>query len=502
MRVPLPRCGRTILTTLAAIAIALQLAAGQDGTPRDNRAPDGSAPAGAVTTMTVRADSETAIGRATRAAWTPPPVVPRQARRANGRHRTAVQTAAADKPIASAGQPGSAGSPDTRYDPLVAAWSSEPAMRYGGLALASVQRFSSRLLGSSDAGRRRPGLAAAWEFPFALLLSIVTHEVNGHGGRAREFDLRPVYGFDLIGLTAYTGTRRQPRSRDELVALVAGGTEADSVIAHSLFLDLMRPGGAEASTLPLAVFAKIDFTMYVASTPRPVRANAEEFRRQYQEGNDIANYLVARQGQRRGLDLDDLWNQVAEIEFADAWLQKNADALRLAALWNALDPTLITTVVAYARDHLRGGSVRLRAPMLQLGRHIGLQAGTRAFMGPSYVTRYLDVHVRVPFGLASLYGRDLDSSVERTWGWGGTLMLAPSRWRFQAQVAAERWDEPKSAEHGPGRRAWHAAGEVRVPATRRVGVMVGIGHKTDGFLPGRPLRAGTYAGAGLLLSLW
>ncbi len=374
-------------------------------------------------------------------------------------------------------------------------------MAYGGLTLASVQRVSSQLLGSTDAARQRPGLAAAWEFPFAELLSIVTHEVNGHGGRAREFDLRPRYGFDLLRMSAYTGTTRAPKTRDEIISLCGAGTEADSVLANRLLVDLHRPDGADGSTLPLALFAKLDLTLYVAITVRPDAANATEFRDQYQQGNDIANYLVGRQGQRRGLDLDDLWNQVADVDFSDPLLRKNANAARVAALWNVLDPALIAAVVEYAREHLGRGAMRIRAPMLELGGGVGLSTGTRAFLAPSYVTRYLDAYVRVPFGVGSIYARDLDSSVARTWGWGGAFTLAPPGWRASATVTAERWDEPASAEHGEGRPGWHAAGEVRVPIGSRVGVLVSAGRKTTGFVPGRPVDEGTYAGIGVMFSV-
>ena len=390
---------------------------------------------------------------------------------------------------------------DTPADPILIAWSRDPAMAYGGLTLASVQRLGSRLLGSADAARQRPGLAAAWEFPFAAVLSIVTHEVNGHGGRGREFDLRPRYGFDLLRMSAYTGTTRMPKSRDEIVSISGAGTEADTVLAHRLLFDLARPGGAEASTLPLALFAKLDLTLYVASTARPDREHAADFLDQYREGNDIANYLVARQGQRRGLDLGDMWNQVADVDVDDPLLRKNADAARIAALWNVLDPALIGAVVEYAREHLAGGAPRVRVPMLELGAGTGLSAGTRAFLAPSYVTRYLDLYVRVPFGVGSFYVRDLDSSVARTWGWGGVFAFDRAGSRVAARLAADRWDEPRSAEHGDGAPGWNVSGEIRVPAGRRVGVLLNVGHKTTGFVPGRPVKAGTYAGAGVLFSL-
>lgn len=394
-----------------------------------------------------------------------------------------------------------AAAPAPRLDPYLIGWSSEPAMEYGGLMLASAQRLGSALLGSTEAAKSRPGLAAAWEFPFAQLLSIVNHEINGHGGWARTFDLDPHYGFNLFGLAAWTETERPPHTPDEMILLCGGGTEADTVLAHRLLADLMRPDGAEASTVPLALLAKLDLTLYVATTVTPDAGRASDFVDQYQEGNDIANYLVARQGQRRGTDMDVLWNQVAPVDFDDPLLEKNFDAARMAALWNALDPVLIGATVEYFRAHLVGGSARIRPLVLNLGGSVGVSAGTRAFLAPSYVTRYLDLYIRLPFGVASIFGRDLDSSVDRSYGWGGAFTVAPRGSRFSAGVTAERWDEPASAEHGDGEPGWHVSGEMHAPLARRFGVAVNVGHKTEGFVAGRPFGAGTYVGLGVLVSL-
>jgi hypothetical protein len=77
--------------------------------------------------------------------------------------------------------------------------------------------------------------------------------------------------------------------------------------------------------------------------------------------------LVARQSQRTGGGLEVLWNQVTRVNLDDPLLQKNYDAARSAALWNALDPMLIAPGFEYAKRHLGGGAVRARVPMLELG---------------------------------------------------------------------------------------------------------------------------------------
>lgn len=69
-------------------------------------------------------------------------------------------------------------------------------------------------------------------------------------------------------------------------------------------------------------------------------------------------------------------------------------------------------------------------------------------------------------------------------------------------MTGDRWDEPRSVEHGDGSRGWNVAAEVHVPILRRVGALLNVGRKTAGFVPGRPLDAGAYAGFGLLVSPW
>jgi hypothetical protein len=382
------------------------------------------------------------------------------------------------------------------YDPYFVGWSSEPTMLYGGLTVASFQRGTARLFGSTDIAKSKPGLAAIWEVPAALFLSTATHEINGHGGRAREFDLSPSYGFGF-DFSAYTSIRRDPKNVNEVLYLAAAGTEADSILANQLLADLYRPHGAEGSTVPLALIAKLDFTLYVNQTTEPNEDNADDFFTQFEEGNDIAIYLGSRQGLRRGLDPRDVWNRNITIDYHERLLAKNYSAVRDAAYWNLLDPLTIAATVSYIRDHLANGNTRITPPMLQLGDKVGLSAGTRAFLAPAYVTRYLDVYARIPVGLATVYIRDLDSSIERRYGYGAGFTLAQPDSRFSASLHAESWQEPDSAEHGAGDDCWNVNAEVRVPTGPRFGLAAYAGHKTAGFLPGLPSEEGTYAGFGM-----
>src|SRR4051794_8636369 len=89
-------------------------------------------------------------------------------------------------------------------DPFFLGYEIEPGMDFGGRTVASVQSLISRGIGSLPHIDRHPALAPAWEFPVGAFLTVVQHEVDGHGGRAREFGLHPSYGFgfDFSGYTA------------------------------------------------------------------------------------------------------------------------------------------------------------------------------------------------------------------------------------------------------------------------------------------------------------
>lgn len=380
-------------------------------------------------------------------------------------------------------------------DPLFAGWQTEPAMEYGGMTLATAQRA----LGAFAFPENHPAVAAAWEFPAGILLSVVQHEFFGHGGRAREFDLDPSYGFGL-DLSAYTTINRDPESVDQIVDLAAAGTEADTVLAHRLLEDLYRPHGAEGATVPLLLAAKLDLSLYVWLTPRPDPPDPddeESFVDAFEDGNDIAIWLVARQGKRTGADPVDLWNGDIEIDYHDPLLLENWDAARAAAIWNVLDPSLVMAVWSYFQDRLFDGATRLQPLALKLADGYSLTAGTRATIGPAEVSRYLDLYLRTPHGLILVYVRDLDSSVERTYGAGLTLHGLRLGARGELSVGGDWWTPPDSAEYGSRADGYNVVGDVSLRVAGRWGLAAKVGYKKSGFFPGLPLEEGAYFGLGL-----
>jgi hypothetical protein len=383
------------------------------------------------------------------------------------------------------------------WDPLFLGYGSEPEMDYGGRTVMSLQSALSRSIGSiGDVGTRHPGLTPAWEFPLGAALLLVQHEVDGHGGRAREFGLSPSYAFHF-DFSAATGTRRPPATNEEGILLTAAGTEADGVMAHRVLLDLLGPDGADGAKVPLAMMSKLDLTLYVSEMKNPDRGQA--FVSQYREGNDMAFYLVARQAQRRGADPAAVWEGAYEPDTRDPLLERNWNDARTTALWNLLDPTLVGSVVSYFRQHVLDGQVRVRAPTLRVADGVGLAIGTRGALGPQEVSRFLDLHAATRLGVFTVYARDLDSSVDRTWGFGAAvhgLSVGAAR----LGLSADTWDEPASRERIRTGSGWNATAEIDTLfgyRERRWGISAKAGTKSEGFFPGLPIEDGAYFAFGV-----
>lgn len=392
-------------------------------------------------------------------------------------------------------EPETAPEGEAAWEPFFLGYATEPSMDFGGRTVASVQSAVSRAI---DGAVDSPAIAPAWEFPIAVFLLLVQHEVGGHGGRAREFGLSPDYGFGF-DVSAYTTTKRDPRTNEELALLAAGGTEADQLLAQRVLCDLLRPEGADAAKVPLALMAKLDLTLYVSQTAEPEPGEGDDdFAQQVREGNDVAIYLVGRQAQRLGAPAGDVWNDRYAIDFGEPLLGRTWDDVRATALWNLLDPTLVPAVFAYFRDHVLAGRSRITARVWRPRPGLGLAVGTRGALGPQAVSRYLDVHAATRRGVFTLSVRDLDSSLDRTYGWGVAARGVPLGGRLTLGLEGDTWEEPEAAEALGEGSGWHAAAELEARLGARLGAAVKVGAKSGGFLPGRPIDEGIYVGFGLL----
>ncbi len=393
-------------------------------------------------------------------------------------------------------------------EPYFLGYEREPAMDAGGRSVASLSRGLSDLLSEATPTRRFPWLRAAWEVPMPILLQLVEHEGFGHGARARELGLDARYGISLEG--AWTDIDETPATNEDLALIVAGGTEADGVLARRLLLDMYRGRGGPASLAPFLLMAKADLPLYIGLTPAPEATlkpssdaddpDPDSFVDQYQSGNDMAFWLVTRQAWRRGEGPGASWDQDYEVDFGDPELRRNWRDLRATAVWSAIDPAVLSTLFSYVRDHLIRGEREIHPLRIPLGVGAGLTISTRAALGPAYLTRFLDLLVTTRRGVVTAYVRDLDSSSERRFGFGlgvQRVELTPS---VVLGLEGDFWREPASLEGTARRDGWNVTLQGDVMVSRRLGVSLTAGAKSAGFFPGRPKERGAYLGAGALVA--
>jgi len=381
------------------------------------------------------------------------------------------------------------------FDAYFLGFESEPAMDYGGQDVVTVHSAISRGLSKVV---KTSYVAPAYEFFFAAGLSTFQHEVFGHGSRAREYSLDPEYsfGFDFSG---GTGLNKDPTTVEQNIIIAAGGTEGDSVMAHRILMDLYTGDGTDGSKIPLMAIAKIDFSLYCLITPDPSSSRGD-FQDAYTNGNDIAYYLTARQAQRGHANPADVWNNNYAVDFQDPMLKDNYDEARAAAIWNLVDPSALAAMVGYVADHVIDGKTQVRPPVVPLGGGFGMTVGTRAFLGPEEVTRFLDLYLITPGPLVMLYARDLQSSVDQTYGYGAGLYKIPVGSRVKLSLLGDLWQTPESAEKLYDGTGWNTCGEVSTMFSDHVGVTCKLGDKSDGYFPGTPMAAGVYGGAGVLVA--
>ncbi len=406
------------------------------------------------------------------------------------------------KPAAASARPQS-----TPAQPYFLGYEREPAMEAGGRSVASFDRGIADLL-DRVVPRRFPWLRVAWELPLPIFLQLVQHEGFGHGARAREFGLHARYG--LSGGGAWTDIDESPASDEDLSLIVAGGTEADSVLARRLLLDMYQGRGGPASLVPFLLMAKTDFPIYVGTTPKPDASvapspdednpNPDSFVDQYKSGNDIAFWLVTRQAWRRGDGPEAVWDQDYPVDLDDPALRRNWDDLRATAVWAALDPAMLSTLFSYVRDHLIRGQREIHPLRIPLGGGVGMTVSTRAALGPTYVTRFLDLLVTTRYGILTGYVRDLDSSSDRRFGFGVGLQRLELTRSVNLGVEGDYWREPASLEGTRRRDCWNVTLQGDVMVSRRFGVSGTLGAKSAGFFPGRPKDHGVYLGLGALVA--
>jgi hypothetical protein len=364
----------------------------------------------------------------------------------------------------------------------------------GDMAAAAADAFVPvRLLPEEGPVRRGANIAyrllrfTYFDAPQEAWLWVATHEVFGHGSRLRErFDGRigyriaapPPYG-PGGGLTRFTFDR-EPTAY-ELMAVSTGGMEASAAGANLIATRAFRRGRLGSREAMRLLGFELDTFSYVRSTRDAMD----------RPGHDVESFLR-------------IYNELAD-RAGTAPLEPRT--LRREVLVALANPMLGVAVYGIGR-YLWDGTPDVTVPALSL-------RGVRVLP----LVRYRLTPYGTEWALTSeLAGRvqptQIDVRIGRTHGatpWGiGLRGPVVAVWReWSVQTSVDVWRQPPNgdafAAAAPGELRLGA--QVRARAERpllpvwfsaeRATVVVELGAKSSGFVPGEPLGRGVTLRAGV-----
>lgn len=332
---------------------------------------------------------------------------------------------------------------------------------------------------------------AFFDAPQEQLLLVVDHELFGHGARLRERFDGPI-GYRIHAPVPYgpgSATTSfvfdRPPTPYERLAVSAGGMEATgavaAIIAERAFVD-RRMQSRDA--LRYLAF-ELDTLSYIVSTDD----EGEE------PGHDVADFLAT-------------YNDVAAAAAAPRLTVRR---LRREALVSLANPMLAYAAFGIGR-YWWSGATDVAVPALSIGgvRYLPLVRYRLAPYGTEWaVVNALGGRVR-PTEVDLRVGR---SPLATPWGIG-VRQRGAAKWReWTMDVAVDVWRQPPIAGRAAGvvtvdpRVGGRVRGRANHPlvpvwfSPHRATLILEIGAKSAGYVPGEPLRGGIVARAGVGLPL-
>lgn len=329
-----------------------------------------------------------------------------------------------------------------------------------------------------------------FDAPQEELLLVFDHEVYGHGARLRERFHGPIeYHIEVpapygggAGTTSFV-LDREPTPY-ELLAISAGGMESTSVVASIVaeraFVDgRMHPRDA----LRYLIF-EFDTQAYVASTG----TDGDE------PGHDVGDFLRT-------------YNELAASAGAPGLTPRTLRRESLAGLANPIGAYALFGIVRYWWN----GAADIGVPTL-------------SFAGVRYLplVRYRLTPYGTEWSLVNAFGgrvrptqielRVGRSPLETPWGIGVRQRNVATWGGWTIDAAADVWRQPPIAGTDPRaiefdlRTGTRVRGRVSHPlipwfTTSRASLILEVGVKSAGYVPGEPLRGGAVARAGVGLPL-
>jgi hypothetical protein len=332
--------------------------------------------------------------------------------------------------------------------------------------------------------------------PLAELTSAVTHEVGGHGGRARELGLDPTFLFYLPSVyrkvfapndEARSGAFTQfltPNviEGDRAMFGTLGGLEANYVHAWWINARIVRARGrVYHGDLLVYLASKLPYADSVYSVPDEGDA-----------GNDISSYVT---------HLQDRFNRWRPGD-------RRAISQRLGAgyVWNLLDPTLFYALYGTLFANVGQGRPITKMPLPRIG-------DTTVFLSPRFALspfgaeQTLDLFLARGDRMLDLYGRVVSSGLADAYGMGARVLgiRAGDRTRLGAELDVWRQPEILLDARGlydrPQRLGLNAGAFFDVRVVSILGITGKIASKTPGWVMGQPASGGLHGYLGVSLAL-
>jgi hypothetical protein len=336
----------------------------------------------------------------------------------------------------------------------------------------------------------RLGRFVFFDSPQEQLLMVLNHELFGHGARVRERFDGPI-GYRIHTPAPYgqggastTFVFDRAPSVHERLSIHAAGMEANAVAADVLASRAIARGGMTPRDAMRYLRFELDTFTYVLSTDE-----------HEEPGHDVADFISVYNGMAVAADAPPLSRQ----------------SLRRSALTSLANPMLAYALWGVGR-YVATGATDAAVPMLAIGgvRYLPLVRFRLTPFGSEWAIvnelsgarRATQVELRIgrslherPWGIAV---RQDDVADWREWA----LALAAGAWR-QPRFA-ETASDPVMAEAQVG---GYVRGRLERPllpvwfSTDRAGIIVDVGLKSAGYVPGEPLGAGLNVRAGVGLPL-
>jgi hypothetical protein len=337
----------------------------------------------------------------------------------------------------------------------------------------------------------RLGRVVFFDAPQEEFVMVFNHEVFGHGARLRErFDGPIGYHFSIPspygggGASTRSALDREP-SPHEVLSIYVAGMEASAVAADVTASRAVSRG----RMTPRDAMRYLEFELDTFAYVRGTDDEGEE------PGHDVFDFLEA-------------YNELASSVGASTL---SVRTLKRQALVSLANPMLAYAAWGIGR-YVATGATDVGVPMLTIAgvRYLPLFRYRLTPFGTEWaLVNELGGRVRAT-QIEFRFGRALDA---RPWGIAVRQRALPAWRQWTLDLGGTVWRQPKFAASAdepfppPTQLGVHVRGRLErrlIPvwfSTSRASLIVDIGVKSAGFVPGEPLGGGVIARAGIGLPL-